>query len=70
MTPEAITAPTLVVAANDSEMLAKWITEDDYRQRLSHFRNLTQARIDDAGHMMHHDQPERLAALIEDFVAQ
>jgi pimeloyl-ACP methyl ester carboxylesterase len=67
---EAITAPTLVVAANDSEMLAKWITEDDYRQRLSHFRNLTQARIDDAGHMMHHDQPERLAALIEDFVAQ
>jgi pimeloyl-ACP methyl ester carboxylesterase len=26
-------------------------------------------RIEDAGHMMHHDQPELLAALIEDFIA-
>ena len=64
----AITAPTLVVAANQSEMLTKWITEDDYRERLSHFRQLTEARIDDAGHMMHHDQPEQLAVLIEQFL--
>ena len=66
----AITAPTLVVAANQSEMLTKWITEDDYRERLAQFRFLTEARIDNAGHMMHHDQPEQLARLIEEFLAQ
>jgi pimeloyl-ACP methyl ester carboxylesterase len=27
------------------------------------------ARIEDAGHMMHHDQPAALAALIERFIA-
>jgi len=67
---EAITAPTLVVAANQSEMLTKWITEDDYRDRLRHFRHLSEARIDDAGHMMQHDQPEQLARLIEDFLTR
>jgi pimeloyl-ACP methyl ester carboxylesterase len=66
----AITAPILVVAANQSEMLTRWIGEDDYSDRLTHFRNLTQARIDQAGHMMHHDQPEQLAALIEEFLAR
>jgi pimeloyl-ACP methyl ester carboxylesterase len=25
--------------------------------------------IEDCGHMMHHDQPERVAALIEEFLA-
>jgi pimeloyl-ACP methyl ester carboxylesterase len=65
---EAITAPTLVVAAKQSEMLTRWIDEADYRERLSHFRFLTEAMIDDAGHMLHHDQPEQLARLIEDFI--
>lgn len=67
---EAITAPVLVVAANQSDMLTRWIKEDDYADRLAHFKNLTQVRIDDAGHMMHHDQPEQLAALIENFILQ
>ena len=66
----AITAPTLVISANQSEMLTKWITEDDFRDRLTHFRHLTEARIDGAGHMMQHDQPELLAALIEEFLAR
>jgi pimeloyl-ACP methyl ester carboxylesterase len=65
----AITAPTLVVTAAQSNMLAKWITPEELQERLSHFRYLTQASIEDAGHMMHHDQPERLAALIEEFLS-
>ena len=65
----AITAPTLVVAARQSEMLTKWIDEAEYRARLKHFRFLTEATIDDAGHMLHHDQPQALATLIEDFIA-
>ncbi|MBL8383389.1 MAG: alpha/beta hydrolase [Burkholderiales bacterium] len=64
----AITAPTLVVAARDSEMLTKWIDPQEYRARLSAFAHLTEAVIDDAGHMLHHDQPEALARLIEDFL--
>ena len=66
---QAITAPVLCVSANQSEMLTKWIQEDDYRERLSHFKNLTIATIDQAGHMLQHDQPEQLARLIEDFLA-
>jgi pimeloyl-ACP methyl ester carboxylesterase len=31
--------------------------------------NLQTAKIDDAGHMLHHDQPEALARLIEGFIA-
>ena len=61
--------PTLLVAARQSEMLTKWIDEAEYRRRLSHFRNHTEAAIDDAGHMLHHDQPQALARLIEDFIA-
>ena len=66
---EAITAPVLCVTANQSEMLTKWIKEADYRERLSHFKHLSEAAIDDAGHMLQHDQPERLATLIEEFLA-
>ncbi len=66
---EAITAPVLCVTANQSEMLTKWIKDADYRERLSHFKQLSEAAIDDAGHMLQHDQPEKLAALIEGFLA-
>ena len=65
---DAITAPTLIVAAAQSEMLTKWIDPQEYRERLSHFRHLTEASIDGAGHMLHHDQPAQLAKLIEDFI--
>ena len=59
----------LCVTANQSEMLTKWIHEADYRERLSHFKHLSEASIDNAGHMLQHDQPEQLAALIEHFLA-
>ena len=65
---EAITAPVLCVSANQSEMLTKWITAAEYHERLTHFKNVKEAAIDDAGHMLQHDQPEQLAALIEDFL--
>jgi pimeloyl-ACP methyl ester carboxylesterase len=41
----------------------------EYHARLKHVPQLTQALIEDAGHMLHHDQPEQLATLIENFVA-
>ena len=41
---------------------------DEFHERIAHIPTLRQARIEDAGHMLHHDQPERLAALLEDFL--
>ena len=32
------------------------------------YRKVTERRIEDAGHMMHHEQPEAFAAAIEDFM--
>jgi pimeloyl-ACP methyl ester carboxylesterase len=40
----------------------------DLAERKACFRQLTERVIPDAGHMVHHDQPERLAAVIEEFL--
>ena len=63
-----VTAPVLWVqgAESGAGMLAK-ITDDDLAERKACFRDLTEEVVADAGHMIHHDQPERLAELIERF---
>ena len=67
-----ITAPTLSVTAS-GDSLAQWwkgrYSLADYRERIAQIPHLREAVIDDAGHMIHHDQPEALARLIEDFLA-
>ncbi len=66
-----IAAPVLSVTASDDSLGQWWkgtFTLAEYRERLRHVPQLTEAHIDDAGHMLQHDQPERLAALIEDFL--
>ncbi len=67
----AITAPTLAIEASD-DSLSQWnkgrYTLDEYHARLNHVRDCRTARVDDAGHMLHHDQPEVVARLIEDFL--
>ena len=66
-----ITAPVLAVEASD-DSLEKWTqgryTLADYHERLKLIADVQVARLEDAGHMLHHDQPEALAALIEDFL--
>ena len=66
-----ITAPLLAVEASD-DSLEKWnqgrYTLADYHERLKLVANTVVAVIADAGHMLHHDQPEALAALIEGFL--
>lgn len=66
-----IAAPVLSVIASDDSLGQWWkgkFTLAEYRERLQHVPQLTEARIEDAGHMLHHDQPARLAALIESFL--
>ena len=44
------------------------LSSADLAARKACFRQLTERVISDAGHMLHHDQPERLAAVIEEFL--
>ena len=67
-----ISAPTLAVEASD-DSLSKWwgdrYTLAQYHERLKNVPNVRIAKVADAGHMLHHDQPEQVARLIEDFLA-
>lgn len=68
---EAIRAPVLSVQAANNQMEQWWqgkYTLAEYQQRLQSVATLEQAVIDDAGHMLHHDQPEELARCIESFL--
>lgn len=64
-----VSAPVLLVNGRDSH-IPGWLkdTPAQLAQRKSAFRDLREAELEDCGHMMHHDQPGRLAALIENFV--
>ncbi len=68
----AISAPVLCVEASDNQMAQWWqgkYTLAEFHERLRAVPRLQQATVQDAGHMLHHDQPARLAALIEGFLA-
>jgi pimeloyl-ACP methyl ester carboxylesterase len=67
-----ITAPTLAVEATDDSLGQWWqgkYTLDEYHERLKAVPDCRIAVVQDAGHMLQHDQPEALAALIEEFLA-
>ena len=67
----AITAPTLSIEASDDSLGLWWkgrYTLEEYHQRLQSVPDCRIARVEDAGHMLHHDQPEAVAALIEGFL--
>jgi len=64
-----VTAPVLWVDASDSDTLKRMkITPEDMAERRAAFANLLHVTVEDAGHMLHHDQPEAVAHLIEDFL--
>lgn len=63
----AITAPVLLVGARTGTRWEKLRNDPAYRARLGQLPNLRQATLDEAGHMVHHDQPERIARLVEEF---
>jgi pimeloyl-ACP methyl ester carboxylesterase len=67
-----ISAPLLAVEASE-DSLGKWYkgtyTIEQYHERLRQVANAKVEVIHDAGHMLHHDQPENLAHMIEAFLA-
>ncbi len=64
-----VAAPVLWVVGAESkapEMLK--LSSADLAARKACFQRLAERVIPEAGHMLHHDQPERLAAVIEEFL--
>ena len=64
-----VAAPVLWVAGAESKA-AEFLklSAQDLAARKACFRQLTERVIADAGHMLHHDQPERVAEVIEEFL--
>lgn len=64
----AITAPVLWIMARDSDYAKRMDALPGYADRIARIANVERLWLDEAGHMMHHDQPERLAVAIERFL--
>ena len=67
-----ITPPVLAVEAARDSLDGWWkgrYTIAEYHERLKQVPDARVETVQDAGHMLHHDQPERVAALIEAFCA-
>jgi pimeloyl-ACP methyl ester carboxylesterase len=67
-----ITAPVLWVQSTDNNLDQWWkgqFTLAQFQERLAHVPRVRQALIADAGHMLHHDQPEAVAREIATFLA-
>jgi pimeloyl-ACP methyl ester carboxylesterase len=66
---QQVAAPVLWVDAADSDTLQRMgLSQDDHAARRAAFRTLRYETVAGAGHMLHHDQPEAVARLIQDFL--
>lgn len=68
---KCISAPTLSIEASDDSLAMWWknsYTLEQFHERLKVVPDIQIARVDNASHMLHHDQPEAVARLIENFI--
>jgi len=68
---KSITAPALCVESGEDSLTQWWkgkYTLAEYHERLKAVPHVRRAVLQDAGHMVHHDQPEALASLLEAFL--
>jgi pimeloyl-ACP methyl ester carboxylesterase len=68
----AITAPVLWIEAADTEVW-RWMGQKESARaeidrRIACIADVRTMMVDNAGHMLHHDQPAVIASLIEDFL--
>lgn len=66
-----VTAPVLWVTGDETNGRG-WRTDSvqQLAERKAAFRDFREIKLQDCGHMMHHDQPVKLAAIIEGFLAR
>lgn len=69
---KAITAPVLWIEAQETDALRRMGTPEEARaeidRRLQCIPDVRKEMVADAGHMLQHDQPEAVTALIENFL--
>ncbi|GCL62479.1 alpha/beta fold hydrolase [Pseudaquabacterium pictum] len=68
---QRISAPLLWVQGERSRLDSHWggrYSLAEFQQRLAHVPQVRQVTLADAGHMLHHDQPEDLAAALLEFL--
>ena len=66
-----VTAPVLWVVGAESEVFKRiGLSPDEHDARRAAFKDLRYVTVPDAGHMLHHDQPEPVARLIEEFLTR
>jgi pimeloyl-ACP methyl ester carboxylesterase len=66
-----IAAPLLWVEGAQTDMRVWWqdrYPRAEFEARLAVVRHVTRVVLDDCGHMLHHDQPERLAHALSEFL--
>ncbi|MFT3821460.1 MAG: alpha/beta fold hydrolase [Rubrivivax sp.] len=67
----AIAAPVLGIEAIEGSFEQWWgdaYKLEDYLERVKSVPNFRRVVVEDAGHMLHHDQPAQVARLIEEFL--
>ena len=65
------TAPVLWVEAAESDALKRvGLDAAGHAERRASFRNLRHVTVAGSGHMLHHDQPEAVAGLLDEFLAR
>lgn len=68
---QRITCPVLWVSTHETDSRGwRKDTPAQLEQRKGAFKDFSEVLLDDSGHMMHHDQPEKLAAIIETFLTR
>lgn len=67
-----IDVPTLWIWGGDPDWMRRFAgdDQDDWTRRRAAFRQLAECTIPGSGHMMHYDQPEALARVVEDFTGR
>jgi len=63
-----IRADILLVFAAGDQRWQSFVGSPAYRRRMLAIRSIRTVTVEDAGHMLHHDQPGRIAQLVEDFM--
>lgn len=67
---QAITAPTLMVLAGRSELLPAGGPDEAARRMQELVEGIRVEVLPEAGHMLHHEQPQDVARLVEAFLRQ
>ena len=68
---QQVSAPVLWVDAEGSDTLQRLKLDDaQHAERRGAFANVEYVTVRGAGHMLHHDQPEQTARLVERFLAR